>query len=144
MSIQQHAHELAQIQKELMPLIEDIRAILEQETEEIPIYKIEQIIPLMMVRYCKLRNQEIATKRLINVWIQMNEAEKRYKEKKEEEEEEEEEKKEEKKKKEEKYIKMISTDSDDSPFNFSSDDKRIKNRKKKKKNKKKNNLINKN
>lgn len=122
MSIQKHAHELTQIQKELMPLIKDIRALLEQETEEIPIYKIEQIIPLMMVRYCKLRNQEIATKRLINVWIQMNEAEKRYKEKKEEEEEEEEEKKEKKKKKEEKYIKMISTDSDDSPFNFSSDD----------------------
>lgn len=122
MSIQKHAHELTQIQKELMPLIKDIRALLEQETEEIPIYKIEQIIPLMMVRYCKLRNQEIATKRLINVWIQMNEAEKRYKEKKEEEEEEEEEKKEEKKKKEEKYIKMISTDSDDSPFNFPSDD----------------------
>lgn len=119
MSIQKHAHELTQIQKELMPLIKDIRALLEQETEEIPIYKIEQIIPLMMVRYCKLRNQEIATKRLINVWIQMNEAEKRYKEKKEEEEEEE--KKEEKKKKEEKYIKMISTDSDDSPFNFPSD-----------------------
>ena len=102
MSIQQHAHELAQIQKELMPLIEDIRAILEQETEEIPIYKIEQIIPLMMVRYCKLRNQEIATKRLINVWIQMNEAEKRYKEM--EEEEEDEEKKEEKEKEEEKII----------------------------------------
>lgn len=122
MSIQKLAHELTQIQKELMPLIKDIRALLEQETEEIPIYKIEQIIPLMMVRYCKLRNQEIATKRLINVWIQMNEAEKRYKEKKEEEEEEEEEKKEEKKKKEEKYIKMISTDSDDSPFNFPSDD----------------------
>lgn len=122
MSIQKHAHELTQIQKELMPLIKDIRALLEQETEEIPIYKIEQIIPLMMVRYCKLRNQEIATKRLINVWIQMNEAEKRYKEKKEEEEEEEEEKKEKKKKKEEKYIKMISTDSDDSPFNFPSDD----------------------
>lgn len=121
MSIQKHAHELTQIQKELMPLIKDIRALLEQETEEIPIYKIEQIIPLMMVRYCKLRNQEIATKRLINVWIQMNEAEKRYKEKKEEEEEEEEEKKEKKKKKEEKYIKMISTDSDDSPFNFPSD-----------------------
>lgn len=120
MSIQKLAHELTQIQKELMPLIKDIRALLEQETEEIPIYKIEQIIPLMMVRYCKLRNQEIATKRLINVWIQMNEAEKRYKEKKEEEEEEE--KKEEKKKKEEKYIKMISTDSDDSPFNFPSDD----------------------
>ena len=119
MSIQKLAHELTQIQKELMPLIKDIRALLEQETEEIPIYKIEQIIPLMMVRYCKLRNQEIATKRLINVWIQMNEAEKRYKEKKEEEEEEE--KKEEKKKKEEKYIKMISTDSDDSPFNFPSD-----------------------
>ena len=119
MSIQKHAHELTQIQKELMPLIKDIRALLEQETEEIPIYKIEQIIPLMMVRYCKLRNQEIATKRLINVWIQMNEAEKRYKEKKEEEEEEE--KKEKKKKKEEKYIKMISTDSDDSPFNFPSD-----------------------
>ena len=78
MSIQKHAHELTQIQKELMPLIKDIRALLEQETEEIPIYKIEQIIPLMMVRYCKLRNQEIATKRLINVWIQMNEAEKRY------------------------------------------------------------------
>lgn len=122
MSIQKLAHELTQIQKELMPLIKDIRALLEQETEEIPIYKIEQIIPLMMVRYCKLRNQEIATKRLINVWIQMNEAEKRYKEKKEEEEEEEEEKKEKKKKKEEKYIKMISTDSYDSPFNFSSDD----------------------
>ena len=121
MSIQKLAHELTQIQKELMPLIKDIRALLEQETEEIPIYKIEQIIPLMMVRYCKLRNQEIATKRLINVWIQMNEAEKRYKEKKEEEEEEEEEKKEKKKKKEEKYIKMISTDSDDSPFNFPSD-----------------------
>lgn len=120
MSIQKHAHELTQIQKELMPLIKDIRALLEQETEEIPIYKIEQIIPLMMVRYCKLRNQEIATKRLINVWIQMNEAEKRYKEM--EEEEEEEEKKEKKKKKEEKYIKMISTDSDDSPFNFPSDD----------------------
>lgn len=122
MSIQQHAHELAQIQKELMPLIKDIRALLEQETEEIPIYKIEQIIPLMMVRYCKLRNQEIATKRLINVWIQMNEAEKRYKEMEEEEEEEEKKEEKEKKKKEPKYIKMISTDSDDSPFNFPSDD----------------------
>ena len=139
MSIQKHAHELTQIQKELMPLIKDIRALLEQETEEIPIYKIEQIIPLMMVRYCKLRNQEIATKRLINVWIQMNEAEKRYKEM---EEEEEEEKKEKKKKKEEKYIKMISTDSDDSPFNFPSDNEKEEDEEKKKK--KKNNLINKN
>lgn len=96
MSIKEQAHELAQIQKELLPLIDDLRAILEQETDEIPIYKIEHIIPFMMVRYCNLRNQEIAIKRRIEMLFIMQKAERRYKEMEEERKEEEEERKEEK------------------------------------------------
>lgn len=100
MSIKEQAHELAQIQKELLPLIDDLRAILDQETDEIPIYKIEHIIPFMMVRYCNLRNQEIAIKRRIEMLFIMQKAERRYKEMEEEEKEEEEERKEEERKEE--------------------------------------------
>ncbi|KAK8837035.1 hypothetical protein M9Y10_037080 [Tritrichomonas musculus] len=85
---QQQVQELVQMEKELMPLIEDIRALLAQE-EEIPIYKIEHVIPFMMVRYCQLRTKQIAAKRRIEMLMPMAEAKKRYEGKCEEEEKEE-------------------------------------------------------
>lgn len=87
MSVQQIAQELVQIQKELTPIQEDIYAFLNQK-DEIPIYKIEHVIPFMMYRYCQLINQQVDANRRLDMLVTMQAAKERYDEKAHEEEEE--------------------------------------------------------
>ena len=115
MSFNELAQELVQIQKELTPIQEDIYAFLNQK-DEIPIYKIEHVIPFMMYRYCQLINQQVDANRRLDMLVTMQAAKERYDEKAHEEEEEKEEEeeeeecqvsKEEKIKTEEEYKEMI-------------------------------------
>ena len=106
MSIKELAQELVQIQKELTPIQEDIYAFLNQK-DEIPIYKIEHVIPFMMYRYCQLINQQVDANRRLDMLVTMQAAKERYDEKAHEEEEECQVSKEEKIKTEEEYEEMI-------------------------------------
>ena len=106
MSIKELAQELVQIQKELTPIQEDIYAFLNQK-DEIPIYKIEHVIPFMMYRYCQLINQQVDANRRLDMLVTMQAAKERYDEKAHEEEEECQVSKEEEIKTEEEYEEML-------------------------------------
>ncbi|KAK8893778.1 hypothetical protein M9Y10_022207 [Tritrichomonas musculus] len=87
------AKELTRLNKELIPLQNEIASSLEKR-DKIPEYK-KDIMASMMKTYCDLRNKVIDTKNNLDLVMTLKDTN---------------------------TIKMDMTDSDDSPFNFSSDD----------------------